>query len=114
MVSLFTRDEVASHDSINDCWVILENHVYDVTKYLRFHPGGTRLILQLAGKDATEDFLAIHHSNKARRILETYWVGQIRRSADQQPSIQSIPAHWGRSLAPSKSLTIAATTATSS
>jgi cytochrome b involved in lipid metabolism len=90
--------------------VILDNNVYDVTKYLRFHPGGSRLILQVAGKDATADFLAIHHSKKARRLLDTYWVGQCRRKPDQQQTFQLIPSHWGKSLAPSKTLNIAPNT----
>ena len=40
--------------------MILYGNVYDVTNFLPEHPGGSRIILQLAGRDCTEDFDPIH------------------------------------------------------
>jgi len=40
--------------------VILYGKVYDVTGFLSEHPGGSRIILQLAGQDATNEFDPIH------------------------------------------------------
>jgi isopentenyl diphosphate isomerase/L-lactate dehydrogenase-like FMN-dependent dehydrogenase len=40
--------------------VILYNTVYDVTEFLPSHPGGTKIILKLAGRDATEEYDPIH------------------------------------------------------
>jgi isopentenyl diphosphate isomerase/L-lactate dehydrogenase-like FMN-dependent dehydrogenase len=40
--------------------VILYNNVYDVTEFLPSHPGGTKIILKLAGRDATEEFDPVH------------------------------------------------------
>lgn len=51
---------VARHTSPDDCWVILYNTVYDVTEFLPSHPGGTKIILKLAGRDATEEYDPIH------------------------------------------------------
>jgi isopentenyl diphosphate isomerase/L-lactate dehydrogenase-like FMN-dependent dehydrogenase len=51
---------VAKHRSANDCWVILYNTVYDVTEFLPSHPGGKKIILQLAGRDATEEYDPVH------------------------------------------------------
>jgi cytochrome b involved in lipid metabolism len=44
---------VAKHTSADDCWVVLYGNVYDVTGFLPNHPGGAKIILKLAGKDAT-------------------------------------------------------------
>ncbi|KOS16818.1 Cytochrome b2 [Escovopsis weberi] len=52
--------EVAKHNSPESCWVILYGYVYDVTDFLSSHPGGSRIILKLAGKDATEEFDPVH------------------------------------------------------
>lgn len=51
---------VARHTSADDCWVILYNTVYDVTDFLSSHPGGAKIILKLAGRDATEEYDPIH------------------------------------------------------
>ena len=37
---MFTPAEVARHASSDDCWVIVADHVYDVTAFLDDHPGG--------------------------------------------------------------------------
>lgn len=39
---------------------MLYGHVYDVTKFVPEHPGGAKIILQLAGQDATEEYDPIH------------------------------------------------------
>ncbi|KAK9470336.1 FMN-dependent dehydrogenase-domain-containing protein [Dipodascopsis tothii] len=54
--------EIAKHNSESSCWVVLYGEVYDVTEFLGAHPGGSRSILRLAGKDATEQFDQIHPS----------------------------------------------------
>ncbi|EGX91753.1 L-lactate ferricytochrome c oxidoreductase [Cordyceps militaris CM01] len=52
--------EVARHNTADSCWVILYGKVYDVTSFLSAHPGGSRIILSLAGQDATEDYDPVH------------------------------------------------------
>lgn len=48
-------DEVANN--VKNNWVVIENVIYDPTKYLNDHPGGPAVIMNRAGKDATKDFL---------------------------------------------------------
>lgn len=40
--------------------MILYGNVYDVTSFLPNHPGGSKIILQLAGADATEEYDPVH------------------------------------------------------
>ena len=40
--------------------MILYGKVYDVTDFLSSHPGGSKIILKLAGRDATEEYDPIH------------------------------------------------------
>lgn len=51
---------VAKHNSPNDCWVVLYGDVWDVSEFLPSHPGGSKIILKLAGRDATEEYDPIH------------------------------------------------------
>ena len=51
---------VAKHNTAESCWVILYGKVYDVTEFLPSHPGGKKIILKLAGKDATDEYDPVH------------------------------------------------------
>ncbi|KAK4127042.1 cytochrome b5-like protein [Parathielavia appendiculata] len=51
---------IAKHTSPESCWVVLHGNVYDVTEFLPEHPGGSKIILQLAGRDATAEYDPIH------------------------------------------------------
>ncbi|KAH8893829.1 hypothetical protein GQ53DRAFT_745284 [Thozetella sp. PMI_491] len=60
MAKVFSAEEVAKHTSPDSCWVVLYGNVYDVTEFLPSHPGGSKIILKLAGKDATDEYDPIH------------------------------------------------------
>lgn len=54
-------EEVKKHVTRDDgVWVIIHGKVYDVTEWLDEHPGGSKILLKYAGKDATEEFDPIH------------------------------------------------------
>ncbi|KAH6660117.1 FMN-dependent dehydrogenase-domain-containing protein [Truncatella angustata] len=57
---LIRAEELVKHTSPESCWVVLYGNVYDVTEFLPSHPGGSKIILQLAGQDATEEYDPIH------------------------------------------------------
>nr|CAG8537141.1 7131_t:CDS:1 [Entrophospora candida] len=59
-MKLLSAKEVAKHNKQDDCWVIIHNKVYDLTNFLPEHPGGIKVILKQAGKDATEAFDPVH------------------------------------------------------
>jgi len=42
MSKMFTKEQVAQHNKPDDCWIIVHNKVYDVTKFLSEHPGGKK------------------------------------------------------------------------
>lgn len=69
---MLTGPKVAKHTSADDCWVVLYGNVYDVTEFLPSHPGGSNIILKLAGKDATFVLSPSPHSHGAHfKISET-------------------------------------------
>ena len=71
MGKTYTYDEVQQHRSSESCWVVLYGDVYDVTSFLPDHPGGSRIILQLAGTDATEEYDPIHPPGTLESNLPT-------------------------------------------
>jgi len=52
----FKWGEIQKHNKEEDCWVVLNDKVYDVTKFLPSHPGGRDVIIEQAGRDATKVF----------------------------------------------------------
>ncbi|KAF1842485.1 uncharacterized protein K460DRAFT_320579 [Cucurbitaria berberidis CBS 394.84] len=65
-----TGEEVAKHSSRDSCWVIVHGRVYDVTEFLPEHPGGPKIILKYAGKDATEVYEPIHPPDTLDKYLD--------------------------------------------
>lgn len=50
---MFPWSEIARHTDRNDRWIVIEGEIYDVTRWSRRHPGGSRLLGHYAGQDAT-------------------------------------------------------------
>nr|XP_020459908.1 fatty acid 2-hydroxylase isoform X2 [Monopterus albus] len=80
---VFTEREVAPHCSKDSCWVLHGTRVYDVTTFLRMHPGGEALILRRSGKDVSPELEGPphRHSENARRWLEQYYIGELDRDS---------------------------------
>ncbi|POR33889.1 Uncharacterized protein TPAR_05921 [Tolypocladium paradoxum] len=66
-----TGNQVAQHNHAKSCWVIVHGKAYDVTEFLPEHPGGQKIILKYAGRDATEEFDPIHPPDTLDKYLDT-------------------------------------------
>jgi len=72
----YTSAEVAQHSEASSCWTTIEGKVYDLTGWIKQHPGGSRAILSLCGTDGTEAFTR-QHGGKARpeQQLASFYIG---------------------------------------
>ncbi|XP_047323919.1 cytochrome b5-like [Impatiens glandulifera] len=70
-------EEVSKHNHQKDCWLIISGKVFDVTQFLDDHPGGDEVLITATGKDATDDFEDVGHSDSAREMLDKYLIGEI-------------------------------------
>jgi cytochrome b involved in lipid metabolism len=84
--------EVEKHKDSNSVWIIIREHVYDVTKFLEEHPGGEEVLLEQAGKDATEAFDDVGHSTDAKEMMIKYQIGQIRE--EDRKHLESKEYKW--------------------
>jgi len=75
--TVYTLDEVAEHYTQDDCWVILYDRVYDLTRFLRLHPGGADIVLENGGRDASSAFHGVGHSPAAAEMMRKYQVGVL-------------------------------------
>ncbi|NXJ10595.1 CYB5B protein, partial [Odontophorus gujanensis] len=70
-------EEVGKRNSNREVWLVIHGRVYDVTRFLEEHPGGEEVLLEQAGRDATESFEDVGHSTDAREMLKQYYIGEI-------------------------------------
>lgn len=93
-VTTLSNNIVAKHNNPSDCWIIIENKVYDVTNFLARHPGGGGLVTPYCGQDATQPFLTQggrgSHSQEALRLLGLIYVGDLNGTTIQQPDKNAI------------------------
>lgn len=82
----FSEKEVAKHCTKESCWVLLGTRVYDVTGFLRMHPGGEALILRRSGRDISPEIEGPphRHSENARRWMEQYYIGELDRDSTDE------------------------------
>ena len=70
----YTRSQVEANNSSAKCWSIINDNVYDLTKWIKSHPGGQSAITFLCGTDGTNAFLAQHRgqANPFSRLASFY------------------------------------------
>ena len=75
----YTPDEVERHNSLDDFWVSYKDGVYDITNFIRGHPGGIEKIKMAAG-GPVEPYWQLykqHNSKEVRELLEGYRIGNL-------------------------------------
>ncbi|KAJ8760419.1 hypothetical protein K2173_015086 [Erythroxylum novogranatense] len=88
LTKLYTMQEASQHNTKDDCWIVIDGMVYDVSSYLDEHPGGDDVVLATTGKDATDEFEDAGHSKSARELLETFCIGELDRSIPVIPKLE--------------------------
>ncbi|KAL1962459.1 hypothetical protein VTN77DRAFT_9660 [Rasamsonia byssochlamydoides] len=92
-----TGAEVAKHNSKDSCWVIVHGKAYDVTEFLPEHPGGQKIILKYAGKDATAEFDPIHPPDTLDKYLHpSKHLGEVDMATVEQEEKVQDPAEIER------------------
>ena len=79
-VAGYSMTQVRANNTARSCWTVIDGVVYDLTKWISNHPGGSGAILFLCGTDGTNAFSA-QHQNQARPAirLDTYRLGPLNK-----------------------------------
>ena len=78
----YTLTEVGQHNSASDCWLVIDNTVYDVTTYMTQHPGGRNTLIPECGQDATAAFDQVrkHQSGETQQALLDTKIGSLKNN----------------------------------
>uniref|UniRef100_A0A8C0WKP6 Cytochrome b5 heme-binding domain-containing protein n=1 Tax=Castor canadensis TaxID=51338 RepID=A0A8C0WKP6_CASCN len=61
-------EEVAKRNAAKEIWLVIHGRVYDITCFLKEHPGGEEVLIEQAGADASESFEDVGQRN-AKAVL---------------------------------------------
>eukprot|EP00440_Ansanella_granifera_P001761 gb/GFBE01001899.1/.p1 GENE.gb/GFBE01001899.1/~~gb/GFBE01001899.1/.p1 ORF type:complete len:132 (+),score=56.63 gb/GFBE01001899.1/:1-396(+) len=89
-----SMEELAKHNKEEDAWMAVHGLVLNLPKdFLDEHPGGPDVVTCLAGKDATQDFEDISHSDSARDWANKFIVGYLEGNEEEDIKTKMIPKH---------------------
>uniref|UniRef100_A0A8C2JVK1 Fatty acid desaturase 2 n=1 Tax=Cyprinus carpio TaxID=7962 RepID=A0A8C2JVK1_CYPCA len=81
----YTWEEVQKHTKSGDQWIVVERKVYNVSQWVKRHPGGMRIIGHYAGEDATDAFHAFHPNIQlVRKYMKPLLIGELEASEPSQ------------------------------
>jgi cytochrome b involved in lipid metabolism len=88
--------EIAKHNVESDCWMVINNKVYNLSGYATAHPGGTSNITSYCGKEATTAFgtkggQGNSHSGGANDLLASYYIGALNASVAPSAVVNTSP-----------------------
>jgi len=79
----YSLEDIAEHNKRESCWMAINGKVYDVTKFVGRHPGGT-VIATGCGKDASVLFnlrpntKKMPHPEQAQEELAKLYIGELK------------------------------------
>ncbi|CEL98182.1 unnamed protein product [Vitrella brassicaformis CCMP3155] len=108
MVRVISVDELAKHTREKDCWIAVHGKVYDVTPFLKDHPGGPEVVVRIAGRDVSDEYEDVGHSDFARDKAQEFEVGTlVGHENDTGPTgtlLKTNVPKWAQEAPPSRSV----------
>ncbi|KAI8996020.1 fatty acid desaturase-domain-containing protein [Gaertneriomyces semiglobifer] len=78
--NVITKAEVRERVEQGEILVLIEGKVYDLTKFVKFHPGGELAIWHMRGRDATDAVLAYHPASTIKQRMPHFVIGSLPKS----------------------------------
>ena len=75
----YSLEELNNHKTKDDLWISINDKVYDITKYLDYHPGGASILLENGGKVATEEFNYNHPWVNIKNLIGKLQIGFLKK-----------------------------------
>ena len=77
MPKLITVTELAKHNKKGDCWVSIDGKVFDVSTFIKDHPGGQQILLRQGGTECSELFHEFHNKRVLKKFGAKLYIGDL-------------------------------------
>lgn len=74
----YTWEEISKHNTVEDAWTVYGNKVYNITYYLKYHPGGVDIMKSVLGKDCQAQFMKFHGYLKIDNFIKPFQIGTVK------------------------------------
>jgi len=83
MFNTISASELSGHSSIDKggLWITIDGNVYDLTGFVDEHPGGSKILKRVGGKDASKQFWKYHNEGVLRRYSARLRIGSLEEKA---------------------------------
>ncbi|KAK2761360.1 hypothetical protein FQN54_001882 [Arachnomyces sp. PD_36] len=90
MSGTYSLADVSAHNKADNLWVVIDEDVYDLTKFQDEHPGGKKILQRVGGKDASKMFWKYHSPAVLKRYKGKLQVGSLdtKKAAEPAPAKQ--------------------------
>nr|WDP79932.1 delta 6 fatty acly desaturase [Ruditapes philippinarum] len=95
-VKSFTWEEIKTHNKRTDSWIVLDGKVYNVTNFMKKHPGGARVLSSYGGQDATDVWTAMHNDKDfVGKYLKPLYIGEVQdyNATELQKDFRELQKH---------------------
>ncbi|KAF5015940.1 hypothetical protein F66182_12537, partial [Fusarium sp. NRRL 66182] len=93
MSQTVSKEQVAAHNQSDSLWIIIDEDVYDVTKFQDEHPGGKKILQRVAGKDASKQFWKYHNDGILKKYKSQLQIGSLdTKKVEAAPAPAPAPA----------------------
>ncbi|KAI1768492.1 acyl-CoA dehydrogenase NM domain-like protein [Hypoxylon sp. FL1150] len=93
MSKTFSKSDVASHNKGDSLWIIVDDDVYDLTKFQDEHPGGKKILTRVAGKDASKQFWKYHNEGILKKYKPSLQIGSLDSKPKPEPTPEPSPTY---------------------
>ncbi|KAL4812441.1 cytochrome b5-like heme/steroid binding domain-containing protein [Aspergillus spinulosporus] len=87
---IYTKDDLLTHNKDGDLWIAIDGTVYNLTKFSEEHPGGKKILLGVAGTDASKKYRKYHGDNILQRYAQEYRIGMLKVEAKESGGLFSL------------------------
>ena len=77
----YELDEIIKHNIKNDLWIIINKKVYNITSFVKRHPGDEKMFIRHTGEDLNKSFKMFkreHNTKRVKLLMESLCIGILK------------------------------------